>query len=41
VLYAGYYKKADILVLATYVAPEQRIDLIMELQFLLSEAARG
>ncbi|MBN2458691.1 hypothetical protein JXB28_00245 [Candidatus Woesearchaeota archaeon] len=41
VLYAGYYKKADILAMATYVAPEQRIDMIMELQFLLSEAAKG
>lgn len=41
VLLAGYYKKAEILVMASYVAPEQRIDLIMELQFLLNEAAQG
>ncbi len=41
VLFAGYYKKAEILAMATFVAPEEKIDLITELRFLLAEAAKG
>ena len=41
ILFAGYFKKADILPLATFVAPEQKQDMIVELKFLLTELAKG
>ncbi|KYK26141.1 hypothetical protein AYK26_00810 [Euryarchaeota archaeon SM23-78] len=41
ILFAGFYKKAEILPLATYVAAEQKQDMIVELKFLISELVKG
>ncbi|MBN2052677.1 hypothetical protein JW756_04190 [Candidatus Woesearchaeota archaeon] len=41
ILFAGYYKKAEILVISSFIPPEEKADLIMELKFLLSEASKG
>ena len=41
VLFCGFYKKSEILPLATFVAPEQKDDMIVELKFLLGELMKG
>ena len=41
ILFSGFYKKAEILPVATFVAKEQKLDMIVELKFLLSELVKG
>ena len=41
ILFAGFYKKAEILPIASFVAREQKLDMIVELRFLLSELVKG
>jgi hypothetical protein len=41
ILFAGYYKKAEILIITSFVSVEEKADLVLELKFLLSEASKG
>ncbi len=41
VLFAGYYKKSEILVISSFVSAEEKVDLVLELKFLLAELAKG
>ena len=41
ILLIGYFKKIEILAADTFVAPEQKQDMIVELKFLLAELAKG
>ena len=41
ILLIGYFKKIEILAADTFVAPEQKADMIVELKFLLSELSKG
>ncbi len=41
ILLVGYYKRAEILVISSFVPAEEKTDLVLELKFLLSEAGKG
>lgn len=41
ILLVGYYKRAEILVISTFVPAEEKTDLILELKFLLTEVGKG
>jgi len=41
ILFAGYYKKSEILVISSFISAEEKADLVMELKFLLTEASKG
>ncbi|MBW2991291.1 hypothetical protein KY348_06335 [Candidatus Woesearchaeota archaeon] len=41
ILFMGFYKKAEILPLATFVPQEVKLDMIVEMKFLLGELVKG
>jgi len=41
ILFAGYYKKAEILIISSFVSAEEKLDLVLEMKFLLTELAKG
>ncbi len=41
ILFAGFFNKADILSMGTFVASEEKQDLFVELKFLLNELGKG
>lgn|GEM_PF-1316153 len=41
ILFAGYHKRSEILVISSFVSAEEKADLIVEMKFLLTEVSRG
>jgi hypothetical protein len=41
ILFVGYYHRSEILAISSFVPAEEKLDLIMELKFLLMELGRG
>lgn len=41
ILLVGYYKRAEILIISSFVPAEEKTNLILELKFLLTEAGKG
>lgn len=41
ILLVGYYKRAEILVISSFVPAEEKMDLVLELKFLLTEVGKG
>jgi hypothetical protein len=41
ILLVGYYKRAEILIISSFVPTEEKTDLILELKFLLTEIGKG
>lgn len=41
ILLVGYYKRAEILIISSFVPAEEKTDLVLELKFLLTEVGKG
>ncbi len=41
ILLVGYYKRSEILIISTFVPAEEKMDLVLELKFLLNEVGKG